>query len=209
MEQKVEAIISQNLIELRKNKNLKQSELSEAVGYSDKTISRWENGTSVPDIATLITLAEFYNVTVTDLITENAVQKIVGEEKTEQEKIAKTFTSLAFSIMTTWLFAAIVYIGTFALVIPPIWECFIFAIPVSSVLAYRSVCKLYTIKWLNFLLWSLVILGLLVSVFLILTRYDLYFWQMYLLAIPLEGMCAINTLFKKPQKTVKKKSILK
>ena len=81
MEQKIEAIISQNLVELRKSRNLKQSELSEAVGYSDKTISRWENGTSTPDIATLVNLAKFYGISVEDIITEGAINKATEEAK--------------------------------------------------------------------------------------------------------------------------------
>ena len=80
MENTTEKIIAQNLIDLRKHKNLKQAELSEAIGYSDKTISRWENGTSTPDISTLIKLAKFYNVTLEDLVSENVIGKY--DEKT-------------------------------------------------------------------------------------------------------------------------------
>ena len=68
MENNVEQIIAQNLIDLRKQRNLKQSDLSDAIGYSDKTISRWENGTSVPDVSTLIKLAKFYNTSVDYLL---------------------------------------------------------------------------------------------------------------------------------------------
>ena len=46
MESTVKMIVAKNLIELRKRKNLTQGELAEMLNYSDKTISKWENGVS-------------------------------------------------------------------------------------------------------------------------------------------------------------------
>ena len=50
MENKIEENIAKNLIELRKEHNLTQAEMAQKIGYSDKTISRWENQSSMPDI---------------------------------------------------------------------------------------------------------------------------------------------------------------
>ena len=91
-EKSIEDIIADNLTELRKSKKLKQSELAEQMGYSDKTVSRWENGSTVPDIATLARLAEFYGITVDDLLHENAVE--IASDEAIQQKKKTTATSL-------------------------------------------------------------------------------------------------------------------
>ena len=48
----VKAIVSQNLLRLRKDNNLTQAELAKRINYSDKAISRWEAGEGVPDLET-------------------------------------------------------------------------------------------------------------------------------------------------------------
>ena len=52
------------LRELRKEKNLKQSDVARAVDGSQRTVSNWENGTSEPDIAMLIRLADYFEVSL-------------------------------------------------------------------------------------------------------------------------------------------------
>ena len=52
-EQNVRSIIASNLTKYRKNLGLTQLELAEKLNYSDKTLSKWERGESIPDIVTL------------------------------------------------------------------------------------------------------------------------------------------------------------
>ena len=84
MENTVKMIVAKNLIELRKRKNFTQGELAEMLNYSDKTISKWENGDSLPDISVLASLAEIYGITLDDLIHENAAEKVA--DKAEEKK---------------------------------------------------------------------------------------------------------------------------
>ncbi|MEG0685525.1 MAG: helix-turn-helix domain-containing protein [Coprobacillus sp.] len=68
-------MISQNLVYLRKSKKVSLEELAEAIGVSRQAISKWENGETIPDLPNTIALANFYNITVDDLIsrkTENS-----------------------------------------------------------------------------------------------------------------------------------------
>ncbi len=196
MEGKIENIISQNLIELRKNKKLKQSELSEAVGYSDKTISRWENGTSVPDVTTLVKLAEFYNVSINDLITENAIQKISKPTPEIQTKKIKDLSTLFLTILTVWLVAVMVYVGMILFKKPPLWQIFIYAIPVSAYLAYRHTSRYLHIKWLDFIFLTILNIGIITAIYLTILV-DHNFWQLFFLCIPLEGICIVNSFLKK------------
>ena len=57
-------IFAENLIKLRKLKKLTQLELSEKLNYSDRNISKWENGTSLPTSDTLKELASFFGVSM-------------------------------------------------------------------------------------------------------------------------------------------------
>jgi Predicted transcriptional regulators len=53
---------------LRKEKNLTQEQLAEQLGVSGRTVSRWETGNNMPDISLLVEIAEFYEVTIPELI---------------------------------------------------------------------------------------------------------------------------------------------
>ena len=87
--------------QLRKEKGLMQKELAEALYVSDKAVSKWERGLSIPDVALLVPLAEILGVTVTELLecrrlpknehlnsqqTEEIVKKVIGLSEEEQRK---------------------------------------------------------------------------------------------------------------------------
>ncbi|MDD4000955.1 MAG: helix-turn-helix transcriptional regulator, partial [Bacilli bacterium] len=61
-EEKLKNTISKNLVRYRKQNNLTQLELAVELNYSDKAISKWERGESMPDIYVLSLLADFYNI---------------------------------------------------------------------------------------------------------------------------------------------------
>ncbi len=53
---------------LRKEKNLTQEQLGEALFVSSKTVSRWETGNSLPDLMMLQNIADFFHVDIRELI---------------------------------------------------------------------------------------------------------------------------------------------
>lgn len=59
--------------ELREKKKITQSQLAAEIGVTDKTISKWETGKGYPDITLLEPIAEALSVSVTELISGNAV----------------------------------------------------------------------------------------------------------------------------------------
>lgn len=65
--------LSENLKGLRVAKKLTQEQAAEALNVSAQTISRWECGTTLPDVTKLPELAHFYGVTIDDLFAETAV----------------------------------------------------------------------------------------------------------------------------------------
>ena len=60
--------ISAKLSELRAAKGVTQDEVANALSISNKTVSKWENGMSDPDLSMLIALARYYNVTTDALL---------------------------------------------------------------------------------------------------------------------------------------------
>lgn len=64
------------LQELRKSKGLTQKELAEQIGISDKIISKWENGNSVPDTSMLLPLCNALEITVNEFL---SCEKILPE----------------------------------------------------------------------------------------------------------------------------------
>ena len=68
--------IGEFLKELRKEHNLSQEQLAEKFNVSSRSISRWENGNTMPDISVMIELADFYDIDIRELLR--------GERKSEQ-----------------------------------------------------------------------------------------------------------------------------
>ena len=56
------------LRELRKDRNLTQEAIAGKFGVTQRSVSRWENGTTMPDISVLIELADFYDVDLREIL---------------------------------------------------------------------------------------------------------------------------------------------
>ena len=56
------------LKELRKERNMTQEAIAGKFGVTQRSVSRWENGTTMPDISVLIELADYYDVDIRDLL---------------------------------------------------------------------------------------------------------------------------------------------
>ena len=59
---------------LRKEKGYTQKELAEKLSISDKAVSKWETGKSLPDISLLVPLADIMEVTVTELLEARRIE---------------------------------------------------------------------------------------------------------------------------------------
>lgn len=98
-QQKIGRFIS----ECRKQKGLTQAQLAEALGVSDKSVSRWENGKTMPDLSIYEPLCEILDIQISELL---YARKMTDKEKTIQgEKSAlnifKTKSQLqTFAILT-------------------------------------------------------------------------------------------------------------
>jgi len=66
---------------LRKEKNKTQEEIAEMFGVSSRSVSRWENGNTMPDLGILVELADYYDVDIREIID--------GERKSEKTETVK------------------------------------------------------------------------------------------------------------------------
>lgn len=77
------------LRELRKEKELTQEQLAEKFGVSSRSVSRWENGNTMPELGILVELADYYEVDIKEIIDgERKSESMKKEEKETLRKVA-------------------------------------------------------------------------------------------------------------------------
>ena len=91
---------------LRKTANMTQQELAEKLGYSDKSVSKWEQGNGLPDIRTLAQIASLFNVTVDDLIHERPDRAIMPAKT----RFLRRMIIMLCAVALCWLVAVLVYV---------------------------------------------------------------------------------------------------
>ena len=146
-EMNLRAIIAENLGYYRRKTGLTQAALAEKLNYSDKSVSKWERGDGLPDVMVLYRLAEYYGITLNDLVTpvrEQPAQDEIEEVKAAQEPIKKSRFSLRTRILVPTLSIGLVWLATmvvlfFLKVIYPAFSeeglVFLYGIPASFIVA--------------------------------------------------------------------------
>lgn len=71
------------LRELRKEKELTQEQLAEKFGVSSRSVSRWENGNTMPELGILVELADYYEIDIKEIIDGERKSEIMGKEQKE------------------------------------------------------------------------------------------------------------------------------
>ena len=145
----INEVVAKNLIAYRKQKGLTQAELAEKIAYSDKSISKWERGECLPDLAILKQLADFYGITVNDFLNESLeVKKVKQKRKFLRKQIIVPILSVGIAFL-----AALVCYVCIALFMHPMpektWLCFIYALPVSAIVVTVLSC-VWKLKITNF-----------------------------------------------------------
>lgn len=122
----IKANFAKNIKDLRISRKLNQIQLGEKINYSSKAISKWENGDVLPDVVVLKMLADFFDVTVDDLISKtNVVKK-------SHKKVNRLLTTIVSSLVA-YLVAAIVFFILILCKVNKAWLSFIYAIPASAI----------------------------------------------------------------------------
>ena len=201
--EKLKNQIGTNIAVHRKRVGLTQAGLAEKLNYSDKAVSKWERGESMPDVLTLIQLAEQFEISVNDLLEDpnqlpgnpGKLEKAMTQvsEKALRRKANKNVI-LGLSTTLVWFIALLVFVIISSFDLPYSWISFFYAIPVTAIvlLSLRSAWRDF--RW-NRVLISIIVWGFLVSIYvslLVFLRFNM--WRMFLLGIP--GEIAIFLWFR-------------
>ncbi|PWM39485.1 MAG: hypothetical protein DBX52_04735 [Clostridiales bacterium] len=186
MIREVKPIIAENLAMLRKEKGMTQAELAERLDYSDKAISRWEHGDTLPDMNVLCELCDFYGVTLDDLVHK-------GEDHSKMRSVVKKdfgnrLIICALLVSIVWLIATIIYVYTSIIMGKNAWRIFIWAIPVSciviSIFFRHARSAVFSLVITSVLTWTL-----LTAVYIQMLSYNI--WLIYLIGVPAQAIIVL------------------
>lgn len=76
--------IGKFITETRKESNMTQRQLADALSISDKTVSKWECGKGLPEVSLMLPLCEALHITVNDLLTGARVSEVDYQKKAEE-----------------------------------------------------------------------------------------------------------------------------
>ena len=201
-DEKLKRQIGINIASYRKRNSLTQAGLAERLNYSDKAVSKWERGESVPDVMTLVQLAEQFDITVNDLLAdpealpgnptnlEQAMTRVT--EKTLKRKANKHII-LRLSSLLVWFVALFLYVMVSSFDIPYSWLAFLYAIPANAIVMLSMRSAWHDFRW-NKAYISIIMWGFLTSFHITLLIMNFNMWKLYLLGIP--GQIAIWLWFR-------------
>lgn len=78
--------LAENLIKYRKLHGMTQAELAECIGYTNKSVSKWERGEGTPDVYVLLTISEIYGITLSELVGQTGASRETSDKLKAQEK---------------------------------------------------------------------------------------------------------------------------
>ncbi|MDD3232181.1 MAG: helix-turn-helix domain-containing protein [Clostridia bacterium] len=180
-------VVANNIIKYRKRAKLTQVELAEKLNYSDKAISKWERGDSLPDIAVLNDIAKLFNVTLDSLVSDKEEKAVSGLRSFFQRFYSNKMLITMSSSFIAWLVASIIFVALSLFTgIPNLWMIFVYTFPINCIILI-----VYNYLWkniyYNFITVSLLIISLAVCTYL--TLY-LFFeinriWLIFIIIVPL------------------------
>ncbi len=188
-------IVSKNLAYYRKEAGLTQAEVALKVQYSDKSISKWERGEGIPDVETLKNLADFYQITVDDLLSN---KKRVPKKEYKKRHIVITLLSvgLVWLVVTVGFVLSIMIAGGNAG-----WMSlfFVYGLPASSIILTVFSClwakKIYKAISVSAIVWT-TCFALFITLSMFITETGVPFWTVFLIGIPLQLLIVLWQLLK-------------
>ena len=194
--QELKQIIAHNITELRRSNHMTQLELAETLNYTDKAVSKWERGESLPDIAVLKAMADLFGVKLDYLVTREHVETVseilispdgldeIERKRRRRHNNHRVITCI--SILSVWLLA------TFSFVVARLadptgqghWLAFIYGVPAMMVI-WLVMNSVWFNSRRNFLIISLLMWSALAAIqisFVALGSVNI--WLIYVLGVP-------------------------
>lgn len=177
-------IIGKNIALCRKKLGLTQLEFSERLNYSDKAVSKWECGESVPDIILLKQIADMSGVSLDYFLEEehNSDKKTIDSKHDTYAHLIISLLSVAF----IWLIATMIYAIIKMSIDMTIIEIFVYTVPITCIvlLVFNSI---WGKSWMNYIIISALIWSILVCIYNLLYSLNISnVWLIYVLGAPAE-----------------------
>lgn len=203
----IKEVIAANLIRLRQQAGLTQLQLAEMLNYSDKAVSKWERGESVPDIRILVQLADIYHITVDDIVREPHGAEVKPKLNLKKKHLLISLLSAGLVwLVAAGIFMILCYVSTacrdlayLTFVVAP-FVSFVVLTVFSALWAKR----IWVALSCSGIVWSVV---LIVHVFLRVLpviRHDIEVWPFYIVAAAVEllliGWFVLRRLYKPKKK---------
>lgn len=179
-------IVAANITDLRKKNNITQAELAQRLNYTDKAVSKWERGESLPDVAVLKQIADIFSVKIDYLVTAEHTDKTLESPRKGSRRLRNRRLIAAMSVVLVWLVATLLFVNI-QLVLPDLvhqWLAFVFAVPVTCIvwLVFNAV---WFDKKRNFFIISLLVWSILACIYLCLLCLIQYnAWLLFVIGIP-------------------------
>ncbi|MBQ8719998.1 MAG: helix-turn-helix transcriptional regulator [Clostridia bacterium] len=189
----VKPTISKNLAFFRRQMGLTQAQLAEKLNYSDKAISRWEHGDTLPDINVMCQLCDFYGIDMNTLVSEDA--ELAPQPHTVGKPFIYKLCIMLLTVSVIWLLAVVAFTyygmigGSYE------WLLFIWALPVTALSVgwyakriFHPFVRFITNTFLN---WTLIL-----AVFLTFMRGGYNVWSLFLVGIPIQAIIILRFTLK-------------
>ncbi len=195
----IKPIVAKNIASLRQAKKMTQIELAEKLNYSDKAVSKWERGESLPDISVLVMIADLFEVPLDYLV--RAEHK--KSEPSPEAPLRYNHSMIAWiSVLLVWFIAlfAFIIVSLTSAATPFKWLAFVYAAPVTCVvwLVFNSI---WFNRRRNYLIISVLVWSFIASVHISLLPSGNNIWLLYLLGVPAQLIILGWSMLKKPTKS--------
>lgn len=189
----LKSIIAANIADLRKKSGMTQQDLAAKLNYTDKAISKWERGESIPDVIVLKQIADMFHVTVDYLLSDvheaaeetAAISQEIDVFKKRQSLRTRGFVT-GMSVLLVWIAALVLFIvfDTASLDYRSNWVVFACAVP-ASFIVWLIMNSIWFNRRRNYLIISLLMWSVLVLIYIpILLFAGRNLWLIFSLGIP-------------------------
>ena len=186
MEQ-IKSTIAKNITALRLAKGITQIELAQMLNYSDKAVSKWERGESIPDVTVLYRISEIFGVSLDYLVHNHKEVDDSGIKLHDATRKRNHVVITCMSVLLVWLIATTAFALLDMLPVDMYGMhslAFIYSVPISAIvwLVFNSV--LFNTGF-NYVIISAIMWSTLTALYLsLLVFFAQNFWIIYTLGIP-------------------------
>lgn len=195
----IKKAVAKNIAELRIANNMTQLELAGRLNYSDKAVSKWEHGDSIPDLCVLAEIAEMFGVTLDYLIKEEHTE---SEKPTTQKPYRyRRSIIMLVSIGAVWVLAMLAFVLSSLIFVEAKyqWLSFVYAVPATMVV-WLVLNSVWFNQKSNYFIISLFMWTVLASVHVTFYLVGNNIWLIYLLGIPAQVVIFLWSFMKKRNK---------